>query len=83
MIWFLRFVLRSRCDVHRAAVAQWLVHFSAHPQAMQQDRQLSGHRGAITREAECAHEPEGVEVDSAAEEGWESSEHKPGQENRR
>ena len=43
------FVLRGCRHVHSAAVVQWFVYFSAHPQVMQQHRQLSrgGHDGSL------------------------------------
>jgi hypothetical protein len=42
-------VLRSCCNRHAMAIVQGLVHFSAHPQMMQQHRQLSrrGHDGSL------------------------------------
>ena len=41
--------LRGWRNCRSAAVVQWLVHFSAHPQVMQQHRQLSrrGHDGSL------------------------------------
>ena len=41
LILFLLLVLRGCCHRYSAAVVQGLVHFSAHPQVMQQHRQLS------------------------------------------
>ena len=39
---FCFFLLGGCCNRYSAAVVQWLVHFSTHPQVMQQHRQLSG-----------------------------------------
>src|ERR1700756_4656145 len=43
------FVLRSCCHRQSAAAVQWLVYFPAHPQMMQQHRQLScrGHNRSL------------------------------------
>jgi hypothetical protein len=49
LTWLLPFVLRSGRNCRWAAVVQGLVHFSAHPQMMQQYRQLScrDHDGSL------------------------------------
>jgi hypothetical protein len=41
--------LRSYRNCHSVAIVQWRVHFSAHPQVMQQHCQLScrGHDGSL------------------------------------
>ena len=49
LIWFCVGFLRGCRNRQSAAVMEWLVHFSAHPQMMQQHRQLScrGHDGLL------------------------------------
>ena len=46
---FSPFLFLRSCRYHRSAVVQWFVHFSTHPQVMQQHRQFScrGHDGSL------------------------------------